>query len=51
MSDIVVERLDNGLVVAFERIEGMATASMCWLIPAGTAGDPEGAAGEAKLRC
>lgn len=48
MSDIVVERLDNGLVVAFERIEGMATASMCWLIPAGTAGDPEGAAGEGE---
>jgi len=48
MSEIIVEHLENGLTVAFERIEGMATASMCWLIPAGTAGDPDGAAGEGE---
>lgn len=48
MNEIRVERLDNGLVVAFETIPGMATASLCWLVPAGTAGDPEGAAGEGE---
>ncbi len=48
MNSIQIERLDNGLVVSFEPIEGMATASMCWLIPAGTAGDPEGSAGEGQ---
>ena len=48
MSAIRVETLENGLRVAFEPIAGMATASLCWLVPAGTAGDPEGAAGEGE---
>jgi predicted Zn-dependent peptidase len=45
---IKVERLPNGLVVAVEPLPGMATASLCWLVPCGTAGDPEGAAGEGE---
>lgn len=43
-----LERLENGLRVAFEPIAGMATCSLCWLVPAGTAGDPAGAAGEGE---
>ena len=48
MSAITVERLANGLVVAVEPLPGMATASLCWLVPCGTAGDPEGPAGEGE---
>ena len=48
MSGIHLERLDNGLRVALEPIDGMATCSLCWLVPAGTAGDREGAAGEGE---
>jgi predicted Zn-dependent peptidase len=48
MSEIRIERLDNGMQVALEVIPGMATASLCWLVPAGTAGDPDGAAGEGE---
>ena len=48
MSGIHLERLDGGLRVAFEPIAGMATCSLCWLVPAGTAGDPQGAAGEGE---
>ncbi len=48
MSAIRVETLANGLRVAFEPIAGMATASLCWLVPVGTAGDPDGAAGEGE---
>ena len=48
MTAIRVETLSNGLRVAFEPIAGMATASLCWLVPAGTAGDPAGAAGEGE---
>ena len=45
---ITVERLPNGLVIAVEPLPGMATASLCGLVPCGTAGDPEGAAGEGE---
>lgn len=47
-SGITVERLSSGLIVAVEPLPGMATASLCWLVPCGTAGDPEGAAGEGE---
>ena len=45
---ITVEKLSNGLTVALEPISGMATASLSFAIPAGTAGDPDGAAGEGE---
>jgi predicted Zn-dependent peptidase len=48
MSGIHTHRLANGLTVALEPLPGMATASLCWLVPAGTAGDPDGAAGEGE---
>ena len=45
---ITVEKLSNGLTVALEPISGMATASLSFAIPAGNAGDPDGAAGEGE---
>ena len=39
MSAIHTETLANGLCVAIERIPGMSTVSLCWLVPVGTAGD------------
>lgn len=39
MSAIHTETLGNGLRVAIERIPGMSTVSLCWLVPIGTAGD------------
>ncbi|MCE9619552.1 MAG: insulinase family protein [Planctomycetes bacterium] len=45
---ITVEKFPNGLTVAIEPISGMATASLSFAIPAGTAGDPDGAAGEGE---
>lgn len=48
MSAMHLESLENGLKLAFEPIAGMATCSLCWLVPAGTAGDPVGAAGEGE---
>jgi len=49
MSEIQVKTLENGLRVAVERIPGMATASLCWLVPVGTAGDAPEAEGETTL--
>ncbi len=45
---ITVEKLSNGLTVALEPISGMSTTSLSFAIPAGTAGDPEGSAGEGE---
>jgi predicted Zn-dependent peptidase len=39
MSAVHTETLANGLRVAIERIPGMSTVSLCWLVPVGTAGD------------
>ncbi len=38
--------LGNGLRVAVESLEAPQTASLAWLVPAGSAGDPVGDAGE-----
>jgi predicted Zn-dependent peptidase len=49
MNSIRLETLENGLRVAIERIPGMATASLCWLVPVGTAGDAPEAEGQTTL--
>ncbi len=45
---ILIEKLSNGLTIALEPISAMATTSLSFAIPAGTAGDPEDAAGEGE---
>lgn len=49
MSAIHTETLANGLKVAIERIPGMSTASLCWLVPVGTAGDAPDSEGATTL--
>lgn len=48
-SPIVTARLANGLTVAVERIDGVASAAVQWLLPAGGAHDADGRRGVAAM--
>lgn len=41
--------LDNGLTLIFEPMPGVKSAAMSWLLPVGSAADPDGADGAATL--
>ncbi len=49
MTDITTNTLECGAELVVERIEGVRSAAMTWLIPAGTAREPEGQQGLATL--
>ncbi|CAE7867576.1 metG, partial [Symbiodinium necroappetens] len=49
MSEISLHTLECGLPTLFERIPGVRSAAMCWLLPAGTACEPEGLQGLAPM--
>lgn len=41
MSSIAMQSLENGLAVAVERVPSVRSASVCWLVPAGSGHEPE----------
>ncbi len=41
MSDIRTQRLPNGAQLLTERMPGVRSAALCWMLPLGTARDPE----------
>jgi len=41
MSDIRTQRLTNGAQLLTERMPGVRSAALCWMLPLGTARDPE----------
>ncbi|MEQ9617412.1 MAG: pitrilysin family protein [Phycisphaerales bacterium] len=49
MSEISLHTLECGLPALFERIPGVRSAAMCWLLPAGTACEPDGLQGLAPM--
>jgi len=49
MSEITLYTLECGMPMLVERIPGMRSVAMNWLVPAGTAREPEGAQGLASM--
>jgi len=48
-SPILETRLSNGMPLLLEPMPSMGSVALCWLLPLGDAGDPEGRQGEAAL--
>ncbi len=46
--DLQMHTLSCGMRVAIERNTAVSTAGIAWMLPVGSAGDPEGAAGEGE---
>lgn len=49
MSDIQLHMLDCGMPVVIERIDGVKSAAAYWLLPAGSARDPEARVGRSAM--
>lgn len=49
MGKIVSHVLDCGMPLVVEQIDGVASAALCWLVPAGTARDPDARIGMSTL--
>jgi predicted Zn-dependent peptidase len=49
MSTIVTRTLECGMPLLVERIDGVASAAICWLLPAGAASDPDDRIGMSTL--
>ena len=45
-ADLELRELDHGFKLAVERMPGVESCGLTWLLPVGAAGDPDGAAGE-----
>lgn len=49
MTDINHITLDNGLHIVIEKMTGVKSAALCWLLPAGASHDPESSIGISAL--